>query len=203
MPYRSTILSRGLLAAFLGLSSLASAQTATADEPAPDAAPPPPAPAQTGVSPAPDTTPPPGAFPRSTMDQRDDAHPEVVQHTWPNRPLLISGGILFVGAYGASAIVAGTSDREADEKLFIPVVGPWLDLTHRDCDVNPCGSDTFNKVLIGGSGVLQGAGALLVLLSFVIPEAKEKPWYLVGDEKLSVSPQIGSALTGLTARGNF
>jgi len=136
------------------------------------------------------------------MNQADDAHPVVVEHRWPNRPLLLSGAVLFVGSYGASAIVAAESDRKADDKLFIPVVGPWLDLKDRNCDVNACRHDTFNKVLIGGSGVLQGAGALMVLLSLVVPESKEKPWYLIGDEKLSVSPQVGS-LTGLAAHGSF
>lgn len=203
MTPHSKILSGGLFALFLSCSGLALAQAATDEAPTPDPPPPPPAPAATDVNPPTSTTPPPGAVPLSTMNQADDAHPQVVEHQWPNRPLLITGGVLLVGTYGASAIVAAESDRKADDKLFIPVVGPWLDLKRRDCDVNACGSDTFNKILIGGSGVLQGAGALMVLLGLVVPESKEKPWYLIGDEKLSVSPQVGSALTGVTASGHF
>lgn len=59
-----------------------------------------------------------------------------MQHTWPNRPMLITGAVVLGGTYAASAIVGAASKREADDKLFLPVVGPWMDLTKRDCEVN-------------------------------------------------------------------
>jgi hypothetical protein len=117
--------------------------------------------------------------------------------------MLVTGFVVLGGTYGASAIVGAASNRKADDKLFIPVVGPWLDLKNRDCDRNNCGNDTFNKALLIGDGALQGIGALTLVLSFVVPESREKPWYLIGNEKFAVSPQVGSATTGLTAFGRF
>jgi hypothetical protein len=138
-----------------------------------------------------------------TIPLAQDARADVVQHRWPNRPLLVTGLVVLGGTYGASVIVGAASDREADDKLFLPVVGPWLDLTHRDCDVNDCGNDTLNKTLLVGDGILQGIGALSVLLSLVVPESTKTPWYLIGGEKLSVTPQISSRTTGLAAFGRF
>ena len=93
--------------------------------------------------------------------------------------------------------------RKADNKLYLPVVGPWMDLEHRDCDVNDCGDDTFGKVLLVGDRALQGIGALTLRLSFVIPESTKKPWYLIGDQNLTVAPQVGTGVTGLQAVGVF
>ncbi len=92
----------------------------------------------------------------------------------PNRPLLSTGVGIFVIGYGASAVTAAISDRDADKKLFIPVVGPWLDLAERDCDRNPCGSnEDLNKAMIITSGAVQGAGVLLGIGSLFIPEKVE------------------------------
>lgn len=142
-------------------------------------------------------------LPATTVSPDADQRPVVVEHTWPNRPLLVTGLVVLGGTYGASVIVGAASNRESDEKLFIPVVGPWLDLKDRDCDAEPCDRETMNKTLLIGSGALQGLGALSVLLSLVIPESKEKPWYLIGGEKLSVTPQLGATTTGVTALGRF
>jgi hypothetical protein len=97
-----------------------------------------------------------------------------------------------------------TSDRDADEKLFIPVVGPWLDLQHRGCSTNPCTSNkTLYKALLVGDGILQGVGAVGMLLSLVIPQDTERHWYLIGDEDLVVAPQFGNATLGVGAAGRF
>jgi len=125
---------------------------------------------------------------------------DVVEHTWPNRPLLTTGIVVLGATYGASVIVGAASSRDTDHKLYVPVVGPWLDLKDRNC---PCDHETLNKTLLIGSGVLQGIGALDIVLGLIVPEAKEKPWYLIGDEKLSVTPQVGTNQTGLTAFGHF
>jgi hypothetical protein len=138
----------------------------------------------------------------STVDPSADAHPQVTQRVWPNRPLLTTGLVVLGGTYAASAIVAGTSDREADQKLYYPVVGPWLDLNDRGCDELSCSDDTLPRVLLVGDGVLQGVGALGVLLSLVVPETTTKEWYLIGNRDLSISPAFGS-MTGLTAVGRF
>lgn len=140
------------------------------------------------------------AAPTIPLDQEQRG--DTVERTWPNRPMLVTGLVVFGGTYGASAIVGAASNREADDKLFLPVVGPWLDLADRGCDVDPCSNETLNKVLLVGDGALQGLGALTLLLSLVVPESKQKPWYLIGDEKLTVTPRVGT-VNGLSAFGNF
>jgi hypothetical protein len=132
----------------------------------------------------------------------EDPSREVPQHRRPHRALLITGLVLLGGSYGASAIVGAKSDRSSDEKLFLPVVGPWLDLKSRDCGVNVCDKEGFNKALLIGDGALQGLSALSLLLSVVIPEPREPPWYAVGSQKIYVAPQIGR-VNGLSAAGEF
>lgn len=128
---------------------------------------------------------------------------ETTKSTLPNRPLLITGAVLLGGAYGASAIVAATSNRLEDEKLYYPVVGPWMDLNERDCNANPCSTKTLDQVLLVGSGVVQGLGALSLVMSLVVPEKTTRRWYLIGNESLSVAPQVGRYSTGLSAVGRF
>jgi hypothetical protein len=204
---RSLVLSSLALWATFGSTALAQT-TGAAD---PDAAPAPPAtapdtnPVRTDGGNLDVTTPTSTGttLPASSVSAEADERATVVEHSWPNRPLLITGLVVLGGTYGASVIVGAVSDREEDEKLFIPVVGPWLDLKDRDCDADPCGNETLNKTLLIGSGALQGLGAISMVLSLVIPESTQKPWYLIGDEKLSVTPQVGSTTTGLTAFGRF
>ncbi len=155
------------------------------------------------VEPLPASAASPASPPPSSMPLAEQPRADVFERSWPNRPMLITGGVLLGGTYVASVIVGAVSDREADKKLYYPVVGPWVDLKNRDCEVNACGSDTFNKALIIGSGALQGAGAVLMVLGLVIPESTEKPWYLIGGERLHVTPQVGVLSTGLTASGRF
>ena len=123
--------------------------------------------------------------------------------TFPNKPLLVTGLVVLGGSYGASAIVGAISDREADDKLFYPVVGPWLDLNHRGCAADPCSNRDMDRVLLVGDGILQGIGALSILLSAVVPEKTTRNWYLIGNDDVVVSPGFGRHLAGLTALGRF
>jgi hypothetical protein len=132
----------------------------------------------------------------------EDPRREVPQHRRPHRVLLATGVVVLAGSYGASAIVAAKSERKADEKLFLPVVGPWLDLKRRDCGVRACDNETFNKALLIGDGALQGLGALSLLFSLIVPEPRERPWYAVGSRKLYLAPQVGR-ISGISAAGAF
>jgi hypothetical protein len=198
----SGVASFGFAVCWAGLAAAQSSPSTDAPDPV---APPPPQDSSsvpTAASPAAMSTTP--ANPVSTsLPQSEEPRADVVNHTWPNRPLLITGVVVLGGTYAASAIVGAASDREADEKLFYPVIGPWLDLKARDCEVNDCGDDTFNKALLIGDGALQGIGALAIILGLVIPESEKKPWYLIGNENLVVTPQVGTGATGLTAVGQF
>jgi hypothetical protein len=187
------------LAFTISWAAMAAAQSSPADAPTPSA----PLPVQDTSPIVATTTMSPAAPMPTSLPQAEEPRADVVEHTWPNRPLLITGVVVLGGTYAASAIVAAASDRKADEKLFYPVVGPWLDLKARDCEVNDCGSDTFNKALLIADGALQGLGAITIVLGLVIPEAEKKPWYLIGDENVVFAPQVGANLTGLVAVGQF
>src|SRR5690606_27795288 len=87
----------------------------------------------------------------------------------PNVPLLTTGLVVLGASYGASVIGAARSDSETDDKLYYPVVGPWLALNDRDCSEDPCSRKTLDTTLLIGSGVLQGLGALSIISSMFIP----------------------------------
>ncbi len=121
-----------------------------------------------------------------------------------NRPLMVTGLVFLAGSYGTAAIVGAESNKKADEKLFIPVAGPWLDMTHRDCDINPCNNEDLNKAGLIVDGVFQGLGALAVLTSFVIPEKTTHKWMLIGNDTLTIAPsKVGRTGYGLGAVGFF
>lgn len=136
-----------------------------------------------------------------------DTTERTVEHR-PNRTLLSTGVGIFVVSYGASAVAGAISDRESDKNLFIPVVGPWMDLADRNCSTaEPCGNrEDINKAMLITSGVVQGAGVLMALGSLIIPEttsvterrttAKNKP-------SVAVSPVSFGAGGGIGAIGRF
>ena len=126
----------------------------------------------------------------------------------PNRTLLSTGIGIFVVSYGASAVAGAVSDREADKRLFIPVVGPWLDLGNRGCDVEACGSrEDINKAMIVTSGIVQGAGVLMALGSLVIPESttvtEKRTTAKAHKPEVHVTPLSFRAGAGFGAVGRF
>ena len=94
----------------------------------------------------------------------------------PNRSLLATGLVAFGGTYLASVIVAGTSNHQGDSHLYVPVVGPWLDVGDRGSCTSTfssnCDPETLNKVLLVGDGVLQGVGVIAIVLSLIVPEER-------------------------------
>ena len=121
----------------------------------------------------------------------------------PNGPLLATGVVVLGASYGASVIAAARSDSETDDKLYYPVVGPWMALNDRDCSADPCSRKTLDTALLVGSGVLQGLGALSMVLGLVIPEKTTQSWYLIGSEDFNVTPVGGSGELGAVAVGRF
>ncbi len=120
-----------------------------------------------------------------------------------NRPLLITGSVVLLGSYVPAAIVASQSPRHEDERLYVPVVGPWLDLANRDCSQVNCPNETRNKTLLIGGGILQGLGTVGVISSFFIPEKKNRSWWMFGSEKVTVAPTNTASGAGLSAFGQF
>jgi hypothetical protein len=89
-----------------------------------------------------------------------------------NRALLFGGGALFLGAYGTSAAVGLANERPADERLVVPVVGPWLDLGARQCDRTACVHEGLSKASLIASGALQGAGLVAMVCSLFVGERR-------------------------------
>ncbi len=90
----------------------------------------------------------------------------------PNRVLLVGGGALFAGSYLTSAIIGAANDRDADNRLLIPVVGPWANLADRQCDERPCDQKLLSAALLVTSGVLQAGGLAAAIASFFVPESE-------------------------------
>jgi hypothetical protein len=132
--------------------------------------------------------------------------PRTYRSSLPNTPLLVTGLVTFGASYGASVIAARVSDRESDDKLYYPVVGPWMALNDRDCAAESCSKKTLHTALLVGSGVVQGVGALSMVLSLMIPRKTTHDWYLIGAEdqpNLQVTPLAGSNELGVLALGRF
>jgi hypothetical protein len=91
----------------------------------------------------------------------------------PNRYLLASGLVVFGVPYVTSVIVAAQSDNSADHHLYVPIVGPWIDMgTRQGCPTGStnCDAETTNKVLLGVDGVFQAIGALEIVGALLSPE---------------------------------
>jgi hypothetical protein len=90
----------------------------------------------------------------------------------PNRPLLGTGTGLFLMSYAPAAVIGAMSSRDDDRRLLIPVAGPWMDLEQRQCGArNRCPPDEdMNKALLVASGIVQGAGVLMILGGLIVPE---------------------------------
>jgi hypothetical protein len=118
--------------------------------------------------------------------------------TFPNRPLLITGSVLLVGAYAPAVVGAAVSDRNGDDKMYIPVAGPWLTLTQGEDEKGGY------KALLVADGAVQGLGALMMLAGLVIPETRTKNWLLIGQrDSFQIGPTNMRAGFGLGASGRF
>lgn len=104
-------------------------------------------------------------------DERAGAERGTGDITRPNRTLIITGGAVLAGSYLTSAIVGVANDRDADNRLLIPVVGPWADLADRQCDQSPCDHKFWSTTLLVASGVLQAGGLATLITSFFVPES--------------------------------
>ena len=92
--------------------------------------------------------------------------------TRPHKTLLKTGIIVSLASYAGSAIAGAASQRDEDKLLFVPLVGPWLDLGNRDCDARECGKmESTNRAMIATAGAFQLAGTLLIVGSFLVPES--------------------------------
>lgn len=107
---------------------------------------------------------------RTTVITREPETYEVTD-SW-NAPVFATGALVFAGAYGASAIVAGTSEHVGADRLYVPVAGPWLALNDwGDCPIEQprCDENTTEKVLLVADGVFQAAGVITMVTGLLAP----------------------------------
>jgi hypothetical protein len=132
----------------------------------------------------------------STMSRESDTV-TLYQKRRPNKPLLYTGGLIFAGSYGTTALVTAVNDN--DRSLYIPVVGPWMHLADM-----PSTAGTADTILTAGSGILQGAGVLIALSSLVIPEKVASATIQAGNTKINFTPtSYGRGSAGIGAIGTF
>ncbi len=87
----------------------------------------------------------------------------------------VSGAIVLGMSYLPSAYVAAGSSLSADQALFVPLLGPWIDLATRpSCTeptyppgiaipADPCSPESAYRAALVTAGALQAAGAILML----------------------------------------
>jgi hypothetical protein len=107
--------------------------------------------------------------------------------TTPNVPLLATGLTTMAIGYAPALGVAIASDHKGDDQLFIPVVGPWLDIGNRSCSgptaftpagpyevasLEACGSSAIETTALVADGIVQGVGALQFIGSFFVPQRR-------------------------------
>ena len=124
----------------------------------------------------------------------------VYQRRRPNTPMLITGGALLVGTYATTAAVSGANGSVADRDLYLPVVGPWINIADRSSTRE---NNTRDTILIAGSGVLQGVGVAMLITSFFVPERVPAARISAGNLKMQVAPTASAGGGGVGAFGTF
>lgn len=129
----------------------------------------------------------------------------------PDTLMLGSGLVIFGASYVPAATVGLTSGRAADERMIVPVAGPWLAMfdrggcggtTGRSCD-----TETTYKVLIAVDGVFQAIGALDVAGSFFrhepVTPRRRSASHKIFDPRVAFAPTTVGSGYGLGAVGAF
>lgn len=143
-----------------------------------------------------------GAWTQSALAQPPDV--PLVERRAPNVDLIVGGASTFGIMYGASIAAAAVSDLRADDNLYIPLVGPWIDLANRpSCIGNQCASESGYVALIVADGVLQAGGALLVAGGFIFQKKELVPAVEIGSARVNFTPVAGARTLGLAAHGAF
>ena len=129
------------------------------------------------------------------------------QATGPSMAMVESGLTIFGLSYLPAVVVGAESGLTADRSLFVPIVGPWIDLTQRPgCAAGTsCNSEDTAKVVIVVDGVFQAIGALTILGGFLTTAHETKTVRAAtGEPTLRLRPaQMGQGGYGMLALGSF
>jgi hypothetical protein len=126
----------------------------------------------------------------------------------PNSALIEKGIFAFFGSYAPSLIVAVVNDNSYDERLYVPVVGPWLDLADRPgcggIGQASCSTEAAYKVLLVVVGSLQGLGVAATVVGLAAPQRIITPGPKAAALSLHVVPGlVGRDGYGMQALGTF
>jgi hypothetical protein len=95
-----------------------------------------------------------------------------------NSPVVATGAAVFATSYAAAVITAASTDAPGNSHLYLPLVGPWIDLGARaSCDSAHahCGGDSAaSKTLLAVDGVFQAAGAVTMIEGMLHPIRSRK-----------------------------
>jgi hypothetical protein len=121
----------------------------------------------------------------------------------PADGVLTSGVVTFGLGYAAAVMVASTSNHPGDNRLYVPLLGPWLDLSNRgSCPlVQSCDSETTNKVLLIGDGLIQAIGVATILTGLMAPSRRLAAKGFTVAQVVPVT--FGNGRPGLAAYGSF
>jgi hypothetical protein len=112
-------------------------------------------------------------------------------------------------------LVAAANDKWYDNKLYVPVAGPWMSLANRPaCGAlgqNSCAAEGGFKALLIIDGIAQALGAVGTVAGLVAPqtrttvvartaEADKKPQAI---KVRFVPSSVGRSAYGMTAIGTF
>jgi hypothetical protein len=127
--------------------------------------------------------------------------------TGPSTAMISSGIGTFTLSYLPAVVVGATSGLGADRTLFVPVAGPWMDLTQRSrCGpIVSCNAEDTDKVLLVTDGVFQAIGAITIVGGF-LTTTHERRTVRAADLRptLRISPaRVGGRGYGLMALGSF
>ncbi|HMG55312.1 MAG TPA: hypothetical protein VK601_17565 [Kofleriaceae bacterium] len=175
-------------------------------QPASDAVPPPPPP----EAPQPPTVVEPDPTPTTTttvITPAPTTEYEVIEDTY-NAPIFVSGALVFGAAYGASVITAAsTDDSRGNQRLYIPLAGPWLALNDRgDCEITlrSCDHETTAKVLLIADGIFQAAGVIGMIDGIFQPSTHRVVRHTAKlDTKVRVTPATIHGDPGVAVFGRF
>ncbi len=123
--------------------------------------------------------------------------------------LLLSGVVTFGLSYVPAVMTASESTLKIDKQLYVPVVGPWLDLANRpNCGAGSlsCNAETGSQALLVVDGIFQalaviqvlaGLGAIARDTATAVAKSDDQPSLLVRPAQLAAGGY------GLAAIGQF
>jgi hypothetical protein len=129
--------------------------------------------------------------------------------TGPSFAMIASGIVVFGLAYVPSVVAGSTSSLPADRTLFVPLAGPWIDLTQRPgcAPATQCNGENTSKVLLVTDGIVQAAGALTVLGGLLTTGHETTTVQQSADAATGVTVHFSPASVGpgygMVAKGTF